>query len=133
MRPRGAVAIEVERAICGHGVARVLDRLGLSRGLPQVIRTDNGKEFCDQAMVTWAHPRGVVPAPDRTRQAESERLRRVLQRPVPRRMPQRTLVVPLLKSGGRRTLNSAGAGRYPGLLNAAHWTWAMDGDRPGNR
>ena len=36
-----AVAIEVERAISGHGVARVLDRLALTRGLPQVIRTDN--------------------------------------------------------------------------------------------
>ncbi len=54
-----AVAIEVERAIAGHGVARVLDRLALLRGLPQVIRTDNGKEFCGKAMVSWAHERGV--------------------------------------------------------------------------
>ncbi|MFA1262766.1 IS3-like element IS1389 family transposase [Xanthomonas axonopodis] len=54
-----AVAIEVERAISGHGVARVLDRLAHSRGLPQVIRTDNGKEFCGKAMVAWAHDRGV--------------------------------------------------------------------------
>ncbi len=54
-----AVAIDVERAISGHGVARVLDRLAHSRGLPQVIRTDNGKEFCGKAMVVWAHARGV--------------------------------------------------------------------------
>lgn len=54
-----AVAIEVERAISGLGVTRVLDRLALSRGLPQVIRTDNGKEFCGKAMVAWAHERGV--------------------------------------------------------------------------
>ncbi|MCW0400489.1 hypothetical protein NB688_003200 [Xanthomonas sacchari] len=54
-----AVAIEVERAISGHGVARVLDRLALTRGLPQVIGTDNGKEFCGKTMVTWAHARGV--------------------------------------------------------------------------
>jgi len=40
-------------------VTRVLDRLAHSRGLPQVIRTDNGKEFCDKAMVAWAHARGV--------------------------------------------------------------------------
>ena len=53
------VAIEVERAICGMSVTRVLDRLALSRGLPQVIRTDNGKEFCGKAMVAWAHARGV--------------------------------------------------------------------------
>ena len=40
-------------------LTRVLDRLALSRGLPRVIRTDNGKEFCGKAMVTWAYERGV--------------------------------------------------------------------------
>ena len=54
-----AVTIEVERAISGLGVTRVLDRLALSRGLPQVIRTDNGKEFCGKAMVIWAYQQGV--------------------------------------------------------------------------
>jgi transposase InsO family protein len=54
-----AVVIEVERAISGTGVTRVMDRLALSRGLPKVIRSDNGKEFCGKAMVTWAHERGV--------------------------------------------------------------------------
>ncbi len=54
-----SVAIEVERAISGHGVSRVLDRLALGRGQPKVIRTDNGKEFCGKAMVAWAHERGV--------------------------------------------------------------------------
>ncbi len=39
-----AVAIDVERAISGHGVTRVLDRLAHSRGLPQVIRTE--REAC---------------------------------------------------------------------------------------
>ena len=55
-----AVAIETERAISGHGVVRVLERLALSRGLPKIIRTDNGKEFCGKAMVMWAHGRGVL-------------------------------------------------------------------------
>ena len=55
-----AVAIETERAISGHGVIRVLERLALSRGLPKIIRTDNGKEFCGKAMVTWAHEQGVT-------------------------------------------------------------------------
>ena len=54
-----AVAVEVERAISGHGLTRVLDRLALARGLPKVIRTDNGKEFCGKTTVTWAHQRGV--------------------------------------------------------------------------
>lgn len=54
-----AVAIEVERAISGHGVVRVMERLALSRGLPQIIRTDNGREFCGKAMLEWAHRKGV--------------------------------------------------------------------------
>lgn len=54
-----SVAIEVERAISGHGVVRVMERLALSRGLPQIIRTDNGKEFCGKAMLEWAHRKGV--------------------------------------------------------------------------
>lgn len=54
-----AVAIEVERTISAHSVARVLYRLALTRGLPQVIRTDNGKEFCGKAMVAWTLGQGV--------------------------------------------------------------------------
>ncbi len=54
-----AVAIEVEHAISGQMLTRVLDRLALSRGLPKVIRTDNGKEFCGKAMLEWAHRRSV--------------------------------------------------------------------------
>jgi transposase InsO family protein len=46
-----AVAIEIERAISGVGVTRVMDRLAGTRGLPRVIRSDNGKEFCGKAMV----------------------------------------------------------------------------------
>jgi transposase InsO family protein len=54
-----AVAIVPERAIGGHALTRILDRLAVQRGLPQAIRTDNGKEFCGRAMLTWAHARGV--------------------------------------------------------------------------
>ena len=54
-----AVAIVPERAIGGQSLTRILERIALHRGLPQAIRTDNGKEFCGQAMLTWAHARGV--------------------------------------------------------------------------
>jgi len=54
-----SVAIEVERAIGGQSLTRILDQIALNRPLPQAIRTDNGKEFCGQAMLTWAHARGV--------------------------------------------------------------------------
>ena len=54
-----AVAIVPERAIGGHALTRILDQVGKRRGLPQAIRTDNGKEFWGRAMLTWAHSRGV--------------------------------------------------------------------------
>jgi len=54
-----SVAIVPERAISGLVLTRILDRLALSRGLPKVIRTDNGKEFCGRAMLTWAHTHQV--------------------------------------------------------------------------
>lgn len=54
-----AIAVAPERAIAGLTVTRILDRLMHERGLPKIIRTDNGKEFCGRAMLTWAHARGV--------------------------------------------------------------------------
>lgn len=54
-----AVAIVAERAIGGVMLTRIMDRLSQQRGYPQVIRTDNGKEFCGKAMVTWCHDHGV--------------------------------------------------------------------------
>ncbi len=54
-----AVAVIPERAIGGQLLTRLLDRLAMVRGLPHVIRTDNGKEFCGRAMLTWAHRRGI--------------------------------------------------------------------------
>jgi transposase InsO family protein len=55
-----AVAIVPERAIGGQNLTRILDRLAATRGLPRVIRTDNGKEFCGRAMLTWAHAHHVT-------------------------------------------------------------------------
>lgn len=55
-----AVAISVERAIGGMALTRLLDQLGATRGLPQVIRTDNGSEFVSRAMLTWAHTNNVT-------------------------------------------------------------------------
>lgn len=54
-----AVAIVPERAMGGHQVVCVLEQVAKQRGLPQAIRTDNGKEFCSRAMLTWAHANGV--------------------------------------------------------------------------
>jgi transposase InsO family protein len=55
-----AVAIVPARALGGLPLTRVLDQLAATRGLPQVLRTDNGPEFCGRAMLTWAHERGLT-------------------------------------------------------------------------
>jgi transposase InsO family protein len=55
-----AVAIVPARALDGLPVTRVLDRLALARGLPRILRTNNGPEFCGRAMLTWASNRGVT-------------------------------------------------------------------------
>ncbi len=55
-----SVAIRPEHAISGLGVTRILDRVAKPRGLLRIIRTDNGKEFCGRAMLTWAHQHGVT-------------------------------------------------------------------------
>ncbi len=54
-----SVAVVPERAIGGLTVTRILDHLAITRGLPHTIRTDNGKEFCGRAMLTWAHQHAV--------------------------------------------------------------------------
>ena len=55
-----AVAVVPARALGGLPVTRILDRLAIERGLPDVLRTDNALEFCGRAMLTWAHARGVT-------------------------------------------------------------------------
>ena len=55
-----AVAVVPARALGGLPVTRILDRVAIERGLPKVLRTDNGLEFCGRAMLTWAHDRGVT-------------------------------------------------------------------------
>jgi transposase InsO family protein len=54
-----AVAVVPARAPGGVPVTRVLDALAVTRGLPQVLRTDNALEFCGRGMLTWAHTHGV--------------------------------------------------------------------------
>lgn len=53
------VATEVEHAIGGDHLVRILERICQSRGYPGVIRTDNGREFASRAMLTWAHEHKV--------------------------------------------------------------------------
>ncbi|PRD17829.1 UNVERIFIED_CONTAM: Insertion element IS476 uncharacterized protein, partial [Trichonephila clavipes] len=51
---REAVACVVDTSISGRRVARHLDKLAVSRGLPKVITCDNGTEITSHAMQAWA-------------------------------------------------------------------------------
>jgi putative transposase len=53
------VVAHAEHAIGGDHLVRVLDRICRTRGYPDIIRTDNGKEFTGRAMLTWAHEHQV--------------------------------------------------------------------------
>lgn len=55
-----AIVIAPEHSIGGDHLVRILDRVCAQRGKPQIIRTDNGKEFTGRAMLTWAHRNGVA-------------------------------------------------------------------------
>jgi putative transposase len=55
-----SVTIHPDTAISGAYVTRVLDRVKQERGLPKVIRSDNGREFCGRAMAIWAHENSVA-------------------------------------------------------------------------
>ena len=48
-----------QNTIGGMQLTPPLNQLTKIRGLPKAIRTDNGKEFCSRAMLTWAYARGV--------------------------------------------------------------------------
>jgi transposase InsO family protein len=56
---REALAIEVDTALPGGRVVRVLERLAAERGAPDEIVLDNGPELAGKALDRWAYERGV--------------------------------------------------------------------------
>jgi len=56
---RECPALEVDTSLGGARITRVLDQLSQTRGLPKVIRTDNGPEFAGKALDEWAYRKGV--------------------------------------------------------------------------
>ena len=58
-----SVAVEARHWFGGHQVVELLSRLRHIRGLPKVIRSDNGKEFIGKAMLTFAHDQGIALRP----------------------------------------------------------------------
>ena len=56
---RECLAVEVDTALSGARVCRVLDRLAVERRLPRQITVDNGPEYTSVALGEWAHDHGV--------------------------------------------------------------------------
>jgi len=57
---REAVAVEIDTSITARRLIRVFERLRVTRGLPDILRVDNGPEFLSSELVTWAESAGVV-------------------------------------------------------------------------
>ena len=51
--------LEVDHSITGKRVIRVLARIALTKGLPEVITVDNGPEFISKALDLWAYDNNV--------------------------------------------------------------------------
>ena len=54
-----AVQIAADTSMPALYVTRILDQVKTERGLPKVIRTDNGPEFAGRTLQTWAAANGV--------------------------------------------------------------------------
>lgn len=56
---RECPVLEVDHSLPGQRVTRVLDRIAMTRGLPEVITVDNGPEFISKALDLWAYQNSV--------------------------------------------------------------------------
>jgi len=57
---RESVAIEVDTSITAKRLIRIFEVLKLTRGLPDVLRVDNGPEFTSGEFVAWAEDNGMI-------------------------------------------------------------------------
>lgn len=81
---RQVLWIEVDTSLPSQRVIRVLERLQESRGLPEMVRVDNGPEFISHKLDVWCKERGVTLAyiqpGEPTQNAYVERLNGSLRR-----------------------------------------------------
>ena len=57
---RKALHIEADTSITPSRLVRIFERLQSERGLPQILRTDNGPEFLGEAFTAWAKEAGMA-------------------------------------------------------------------------
>lgn len=58
---RECLAVEVGVSMTGEKVRAVLRRVCLTKGFPEMIRSDNGSEFIGQAVNQWLAEHGIKP------------------------------------------------------------------------
>ena len=56
---RECLAVEIDTSLTGTRLIRVFEQLRTERGLPNVLRTDNGPEFLSGNFVAWAEANGM--------------------------------------------------------------------------
>lgn len=57
---RECIAVEIDTSLTSRRIIRVFERLRQERGLPHVLRVDNGPEFLSGDFVTWAEAAGMM-------------------------------------------------------------------------
>jgi len=57
---REALAIEIDTSLPSERLVRVFEQLKDERGLPDVLRTDNGPEFLGEIFVDWCKDNGIL-------------------------------------------------------------------------
>ena len=85
---REALAMEVDRSITADRLIDVIERLVAVHGAPEHLRMDNGPELLSWALRDWCRFTGTRTIYIEPGSALGEPLRRVLQRPGPRRAAQ---------------------------------------------
>lgn len=56
---REALAIEIDTSLNGERLVRVFQQLHAHRGLPDIVRADNGPEFLSTAFTQWCANHGI--------------------------------------------------------------------------
>ena len=56
---REILAIEIDTSLPSERLVRVFGQLKEERGLPDVLRTDNGPEFLGEVFVSWCEANGI--------------------------------------------------------------------------
>ena len=57
---REVLAIEIDTSLSSMRLIRVFEQLIATRGLPDVLRTDNGPEFLGQCFTTWCRDNSIL-------------------------------------------------------------------------